>query len=168
MAMRTFRDRLEFDAERGEYLDNGIRYMMIRPDALMGILHELDETHRQPVLEAFARSITRAGSKSAQAYQGMGAADADALTATIQATAPELGWGRWRLSRVENGLDLSVENSPFVEGYGPHQEPVCYPIVGMLRAVGRMVLGGDVNVAEIACAAADEETVCRFEVRLSA
>jgi len=163
--MQTFRDRVVFDAERGEYLDNGMRYMMIRPDAVMGILHELDPAMRQPVLEAFARSITKAGGKSAASYQSMGAADADALLTTIQGTAPELGWGRWTLRRVDAGLDLTVENSPFVQGFGPSETPVCYPIVGMLTAVGRMVFGTDVSVAEVACAAMADQDVCRFEVR---
>lgn len=166
--MRPFRDRLVFDAENGQYLDGGIRYMMIRPDALMGILHELDEAQRMPVLEAFARSITRHGGKSAAAYQAMGAADAEALVRTIEATAPELGWGRWHLARTPAGFDLSVENSPFVHGHGPHHEPLCHPIVGMLRAVGRMALGGEVEVAEVACAAAGGVPACRFEVRRTA
>ena len=165
--MKSFRERLQYDAGRGEYLDSGIRYMMIRPDALMGILHELDGAQRLPVLEAFARSITRHGSKSARAYQAMGAADADALLETIRATAPELGWGRWRFTRVDGGLDLTVENSPFAQGHGPSENPVCSPIVGMLRAIGSMALGGDVEVMETACAAMAGVDACRFEVRIS-
>lgn len=163
--MKSFRERLQYDAERGEYLDSGIRYMMIRPDALMGILHELEAAQRMPVLEAFARSITRHGRKSAEAYQAMGAADADALLETIQSTASELGWGRWRFARADAGLDLMVDNSPFAQGYGPSATPVCFPIVGMLRAVGALILGDEVAVTETVCAASRDAPTCRFEVR---
>ncbi|WP_118135885.1 V4R domain-containing protein [Oceanicella sp. SM1341] len=149
----SFRDRLSFDAARGEYLDSGIRYMMIRPDALMGILHELPEESRPAVLEAMARSITKAGGKSAAAYRDMGAAEADALLGVIAATAPELGWGVWSFARGADGLTLTVANAPFPAGHGPAPAPVCAPIRGMLGAIGPMVLGGPVRVEETGCAA---------------
>jgi predicted hydrocarbon binding protein len=163
--MPDFRERLAFDASVGEYRDGGIRYMMIRPDALMGILHELPDAMRPTVLEAFARSITRQGGKSAAAYRDAGAASSAALVTTIQETAPQLGWGRWVLTLDENGLDLTVANSPFVAGYGESETPVCHPIIGMLTAVGRMTLGGEVTVRETACAAMQDHDHCRFEVR---
>jgi uncharacterized protein len=160
-----FRERLEFDAAQGEYRDGAIRYMMIRPDALMGMLHELPPELRPEVLAAFARSIIRHGGKSAQSYREAGAVDAPALVATIAQTAPQLGWGIWDLRLTEAGMDLSVANSPFVAGYGPSPGPVCHPIIGMLTAVGRMVLGREVTAVETACAAMTGETLCHFEVR---
>ena len=161
----SFRARLVFDGARGEYRDGVIRYMMIRPDALMGILHQLPVEMQPEVLDAFARSIIDHGGKSASAYRAAGAADAAALVATIARTAPELGWGSWDLTLDEQGMDLTVANSPFVAGYGRSASPVCHPIVGMLTAVGRMVFGG-VDVCETACAAAGH-TACRFTVRHS-
>lgn len=162
--MPDFRDRLIFDAARGEYRDGDIRYLMLRPDALMGLFAELPEAARAPALAAFARSITRFGGRSAAAYQAAGAADAAALLATIAATAPQLGWGVWTLQRDGDGLALSVANSPFAAGAGAAAQPVCAPIVGMLRAVGAMVLGGDVAATETACAATGAGC-CRFTVR---
>lgn len=160
-----FRERLAFDAAQGEYRDGAIRYMMIRPDALMGMLHELPPVLRPEVLAAFARSITRHGGKSAQAYRDAGAVDASALIDTIAQTAPQLGWGIWDLRLTVAGMDLSVANSPFAAGFGPSPTPVCYPIIGMLTAVGRMALGREVMVVETACAAVTGETLCHFEVR---
>lgn len=159
----SFRDRLVFDAEQGEYRDSGIRYMMIRPDALMGILAELPEAMRPQMLAAFARSITRHGGKSAQAYRAAGAVAPAQMVATISETAPELGWGKWDLRLGEGRLDLVVRNSPFAAGHGPSAYPVCHPIIGMLGAVGPMVLGGVVRVAETQCAAMGHD-VCHFEV----
>jgi hypothetical protein len=49
------------------------RYMMIRPDALMGLFVRLPEAERLAALEAFAASITENGGKSAASYAGAGA-----------------------------------------------------------------------------------------------
>ena len=162
--MAGFRERLDFDEARGEYRDGAIRYMMIRPDALMGMLHQLPDAVRPQVLEALARSITHRGGQSAQSYQAAGAVDGPALVATIARTAPELGWGIWDLRLTAEGMDLSVVNSPFAAGYGTSALPVCHPIVGMLTAVGRMVLGREVAVREVSCASVAGDA-CRFELR---
>lgn len=161
--MTGFRDRLRFDADQGEYRDGDIRYMMIRPDALMGLIAELPEAVRGEALEAFARSIHRFGGRSARAYQAMGAADATALLHTIETTAPQLGWGTWALTRSDDGLALSVHNSPFAAGAGRGPHAVCAPIRGMLTAVGELVMGTQVRVAETACAATGAPC-CRFAV----
>ncbi|WP_339757221.1 V4R domain-containing protein [uncultured Hoeflea sp.] len=160
----SFLDRLAYDAETGEHTDSGIRYMMIRPDAFMGILHELPEEDRPRVLEAMARSITTQGAKSAQAYQKMGASDSTALLNVIAGTAPELGWGIWTFSEPDaDGFTLQVRNSPFAAGYGAAPWPVCAPIRGMLVAVGQMVLGQAVSVSETSCAACGSE-ICQFAI----
>jgi predicted hydrocarbon binding protein len=165
--MTGFRDRLVFDPERGEYRDGDIRYMMIRPDALMGMIAELPEAMRPLALEAFARSIRSAGGRSARSYQAAGAADAAALLRVIQETAPQLGWGRWQLQRTVDGLALTVENSPFAAGAGPGAHPVCAPIRGMLAAVGELVMGETVTVVETACAATGAPC-CRFAITRAA
>jgi predicted hydrocarbon binding protein len=163
----NFRDRLIYDAEHGEYRDGDIRYMMIRPDALMGMIAELPEDARPLALEAFARSIRNFGGRSARSYRATGAADVAALLGVIQQTAPQLGWGRWQLERTPDGLALTVENSPFAAGAGRSPYPVCAPIRGMLTAVGEMVLGEAVVVAETACAATGA-SCCRFSVSRAA
>jgi predicted hydrocarbon binding protein len=161
--MTTFRERLIFDPERGEYRDGDIRYMMIRPDALMGMLAELTEETRPVMLEAFARSIRRAGGHSARSYQAGGAADPSALLDVIQQTAPQLGWGCWELDHTAEGVALSVKNSPFAAGAGRSVQPVCAPIRGMLSAVGELVMGEPVTVSETECVATGAPC-CRFTV----
>jgi len=158
-----FRARLVFDPARGEYRDGDIRYMMIRPDALMGMIAELPEHMRVHAMDAFARSIRRFGGRSARAYRDAGAAEASALLHVIEETAPQLGWGRWRIAADADGFVVTVENSPFAAGAGPSTHAVCAPILGMLAAVGEMTHAA-VSVAETACAAMGAPS-CRFEVR---
>jgi predicted hydrocarbon binding protein len=160
--MKPFRERLSFDPERGEYRDGAIRYLMIRDDTLMGLLAELPESQRQETLAALARSIVKHGARSAQSYRDRGASDPEALIATIEQTAPQIGWGRWKLVAGPGRLDLVVSNSPFVTGHGHSSHPVCHAVVGMLTAVGGMVLGQQVQAHEVSCAAVTGGSDCQF------
>ncbi len=163
MTAPNFRARLAYDHAAGEYRDGALRYMLIRPEALMGLIAELPEAARPAALEAFARALHRVGGGSARTYRAAGAATPEALLATIAATAPQLGWGRWEIARDGAGLTVAVRNSPFAAGAGPAAGPVCAPIRGMLRAVGEMALGTPVVTEETECAAAGAPC-CRFTV----
>jgi hypothetical protein len=163
-APTSFKDRLRLDEAEGAWWDETRRYMMIRPDALMGLFLNLPPDRRAEAFEALARSITRQGADSARAYRAQGG-EGPALLDIVAATAPQLGWGRWTFERGPDRIGLTVVNSPFAAGYGPSAVPVCHPILGMLTAVAGMVLDGPVTVAETACAAMGAPA-CRFEARL--
>lgn len=170
-----FRERLAFDAARGEWRDETRRYMMIRPEALMGMFRRLEEPARGEALAALAASIVEQGGDSARAYRAqvsrvLGADDAQALLDTVAATAPELGWGVWNFSREGQALTLRVRNSPFAAGFGPSESPVCAPIVGMMTAVASLVHGAPWQAVEVSCAATraaepSDAAECRFEAR---
>jgi predicted hydrocarbon binding protein len=158
----AFRERLVFDQARGEIMDETRRYMLIRPEALMGLFRRLPAPARRDAMQALADSIFLMGSDSARAYRALGADNARALADTVAATAPQLGWGVWSFAIDEGAIRLSVENSPFAAGFGAAPEPVCTPIAGMLRAVSSMILEVETEVREIGCRACGENT-CRFE-----
>ncbi|MEJ1158400.1 4-vinyl reductase [Prosthecomicrobium sp. N25] len=162
-APTSFKDRLRLDEAEGAWWDQGRRYMLIRPDALMGLFLNLPAERRAEAFEALARSITRQGADSARAYRAMGGAGPGLLD-IVAATAPQLGWGRWTFSLEPDLLRLTVSNSPFAAGYGASDAPVCHPIRGMMTAVGEMVLDRPVTVVETACAAMGAPD-CRFEAR---
>lgn len=163
--IETFRERLSFDAGAGEIRDGEVRYLLIRPDTLMGAFALLPAALRDQALDALARATTEHGAKSARRYQAMGTGQAQELLATIAATAPELGWGLWTLHPGADGaLDLEVRNSPFAAGFGASDGPVCAAIAGMLAAVAGLVAGREMAAREVACAAAGAAS-CRFEAR---
>lgn len=167
--MTTLVQRLEFDQARGEVRDQDRRYLLMRPDVLMGTLRQLDDGTRREVLAAFADSTAIHGMHSIIAYlSGLEAAGEDgarALLSLIRETSPALGWGLWDFAPVEEGLGLTVANSPFAVGYGPASEAVCAPIAGMFRTVAGIVLGSAVEVEETACAAMGHHAECRFIAR---
>ena len=167
--MTTLVQRLVFDQARGEVRDQDRRYLLMRPDVLMGTLRQLDDGTRSEVLAAFADSTAIHGTHSIIAYLSTLEADGEdgarALLSLIRETSPALGWGRWAFAPVEDGLALTVANSPFAAGYGPATQPVCAPIAGMFRTVAGVVLGNAVAVEETACAAMGDHDECRFIAR---
>jgi predicted hydrocarbon binding protein len=159
--MAGFRDRLMLDAEAGAWFDQTRRYMLLRPEALMGIFRRLPEAERAMALGALQDSVFEQGSDSARAYRAMGGTG-EALLGVIAESAPELGWGRWRFARDGAILRLEVRNSPFAQGFGPSKTPVCAAIAGMLRAVATLVFERAATAQEVQCAAMGHE-FCRFE-----
>ena len=145
----SFRERLRIDPEAGTTHAVDVRYMMIRPDALMGIFARLSPPAREAAMQAFKASIVERGGHSAANY--VERHGTEALLGVIEATAADLGWGRWRFSQDEAGLTLRVENSTFAEG-ATFDGPVCHPIAGMCEVVGGLFLRGAVDVRETACA----------------
>jgi len=144
-----FRERLRHEDAEGAIYDGDFRYMMIRTDALMGLFARLPVIERQAALEALGASVRERGKQSAQSYV---AGDRAALLATIEATAPELGWGVWQFAQEGDRLTLTVANSPFAAAAG-FAGPVCHAIVGMAASVGEIVLGVPCRATETACAA---------------
>ncbi len=178
-AQKNFSERVVFDFESGEISDGSVRYMMIRPDGLMGLFRRLDDESRAKALIAFAESIYEHGGRSAQRYRdqqlGMGADEAEQLLDVIADTAPRLGWGRWTFDQSEAAtLHLAVVNSPFATGFGDGDNgaPVCAPISGMFKAISEMLFGCSVSVCVQHCAVAasahvskDDADVCKFPAK---
>jgi hypothetical protein len=79
-----------------------------------------------------------------------------------KSSGSHLGWGVWtyRPANPER-FELDVANSPFAHGHGPSDHPVCWPIVGMLTAIGELVHDRPVHVEVTACAAMSGGN-CRF------
>lgn len=159
----TFRDRLALDETFGAWFDQTRRYMLIRPEALMGIFSRLAPEPRLLALSALEDSIFEQGSDSARAYRSMGGTG-ESLLDVIAASAPQLGWGQWQFERHGSMLALGVRNSPFAAGYGPSTTPVCAAITGMMRAVSTLVFDRPCHAREVQCAATGAED-CRFEAQ---
>jgi hypothetical protein len=149
----SFRERLLFDEAEGAILDQDRRYILLRADALMGMLRRLSPAARDEAFAAFEASIFEQGSNSARAYRALGQGDGAQLAHAVAATAPQLGWGLWSFEVQPDRLRLTVANSPFAAAYGASQTPVCHPIVGMARGVAGLVFERPAVAREVACMA---------------
>lgn len=157
-----FLDRVVFDTEAGGIYDESRRYIMIRPEVMMGVFRALPADARRAAFDALEEGVYRQGSDSARAYLQHGGGDLRTLLATIEATSAQLGWGRWTFTIEPQRLQLVVDNSPFAQAHGPSAEPVCRTICGMLRGLGEMWFGAPAAARELGCAATGEAR-CRFE-----
>ena len=160
--MSAFWDRIRIDEPAGTIFDGDRRYLLMRTDVLMGMLHELPAALRSEVLEALAASTRQHGGKSVRAY--LEAGSSDRLAHTVIEGAAAFGWGVWHFSAGANEALLEVDNSPFAAGHGPSDVPVCAPIGGIFHSLAQTVLGSDVQVTETHCAAQHGDR-CRFVAR---
>lgn len=156
---QTLRERLAWDPAQGRVCDGPRRYLLMRPDVLMGAVVGMVPAYRQSFLAGWAQSTRDHGADSLRAYAQMVQGDRHALMQATVAAAADLGWGHWSLALKDGTLHLEVRDSPFVAGWlaasqgRTAEEPVCSPIRGMLQALAEVVLEGPVEVQEAECAA---------------
>ena len=163
--MNAFWERLRLDEASGAIYDGDRRYLMMRPDVLMGLLHALPPREQAMVLIALAASAREQGGRSVSAYQHEGGNRQ--LQQTMIDGAAALGWGKWRIAEHDEGMQLEVDNSPFAHGYGPAGHPVCAPIAGIFESLAEKLLCQKVTVEELDCAAQHGGS-CRFVARRDA
>ena len=164
---RGLRERLRWTTDDGAIHDGARRYLMMRPDVLMGMLRRLPADDRARAFAAFAESIRDHGIDSIRAYFAQVGDDPPALLAATARAAADLGWGAWRFEPGRDRLGLTVDASPFAAGFGAASEPVCAPIAGMLEAVTTVATGIDCDVREVRCAACGAPR-CEFEASWAA
>ena len=179
-ALAALRERLRRDADLGALHDGPRRYLMMRPDVLMGAVARLPAMAQREMFEALAASTREHGADSLRAYAASVGGDAGALMAATAQAAADLGWGVWSLQHEEEVLHLTVSSSPFAAGWPcgepalqralttsqPEQplragQPVCAPIRGMLEALAGIVLGTRATAVESECVACGAAS-CRF------
>lgn len=164
---QRFHQRLNIIPEKGELRDGAIRYLMMRPDVLMGMFARMSDAARDEALSALTASVVENGGKSVKAYRDSGAVDPTAMMAIITDISGELGWGVWSFDTISpERIDITVANSPFADGIGHSDKPICAPITGMLTAVGPLLLNCEaVEVVEVVCRAQTRQGPCRFTLK---
>lgn len=190
--MGALRQRLNWSAD-GALHDGPRRYLMMRTDVLMGTLLRLSTEAQADWLQAWAASTREHGAASLQAYAALSGADAAALADSTLQAAADLGWGCWAIEPLDDGLQLQVHGSPFVQGWRAAQPepgpthgpaavtapglpecapstataPVCAPISGLFTALAGMLLHNPVEVTETTCAATQgaPHDLCTFAAR---
>lgn len=173
---QRLRERLQYDSTHGALSDGPRRYLLMRPDSLMGALRTLDPATRETVFEALAQSVLRFGGDSLRAYAANAPGDAQALVDSTVDAATDLGWGQWTVRRRGDSLQVLVQHSPFAAGWlaaDTRRQPranaqqaadspvVCAPIRGLLAALAGALGWPTVRVQEMSCAAQGHAD-CRF------
>ena len=147
----------------GEIDDHGIRYVLMRPDVLMGIGKYAEGIPWETFLRALETSVTRHVAASFAQYQADGRFSGSEYLEACCTIAASLGWGMWSVSATEAGqIILEVQNSPFAAASGPSSGTVCAPISGVLRAIS--IAQQWVTEVEEFCCVSRGDPICRFRI----
>ncbi len=156
--MNAFWDRIRLDAASGAIYDGDRRYVMIRPDVLMGTINILSQEQQKLVLAAFSSSAFKHGGASVRAYRDEVAKEQ--MSSMMIEAAAALGWGKWEMIQEGERVILTVKNSPFAHGYGAANHPVCAPIAGIFKSLASGILNQEIQVEELTCAAVSGGDCC--------
>lgn len=166
--MNSILDELAWDSDRGALTFKGVRYLLIRPETLVGYQKELEAELGS---EAAARILFEGGRiggrASGQKYKdAFGLSDREAVEYMCR-MGGEIGWGRFQLKQWEpqdSFFEVRVAASPFAEAYGGQAEGgVCHFTRGVLSGLGEGLFGVQTSGREIECLAQGDKA-CSFEV----
>lgn len=146
----------ELKDEGGRLTWRGIRYMLVRPETMVGVQRAAknDEAAAAGGFEGGKRTSARL----AETMKGRMVLDA------MADMGADLGWGTFKVDRFDtSGFDVHVDASAFAEAFGKADAPVCHFIRGVLAGIGTTLMGA-ATARETECVSAGGKT-CRFEVR---
>jgi len=150
---------MSHEAGGGRLLHGGARFLLIRPETLMGLQRALEARLGAEAAEVLVAGGRAGGSRAATTLGG----DARTRVEALLRMGAEIGWGHFALERLTHSeLVVTVSNSPFAEAHGPAERPVCHLTRGVLLALAETVFAPPVAVRESACAATGAAR-CRFE-----
>lgn len=155
-------DEISWDPESGTLTQSGIRYVLMRPDVVMGAAEHL------PNPEQFVAAIGESAFENARdsflRYRQSGALNGGDPIDHACGMAGKLGWGLWEVrERRADGYTVSVFNSPFAIPAQNNPVPMCGWITGVLRAVCLANHRKASHVRETCCAA-QGHAHCTFEI----
>lgn len=138
---------------------------MVRSDVIMGIFRYLPLEGQKHFFAAMEQSAASHALSSFQQYRQRGMTELDDMLDHCQIIAGTLGWGRWTFTRSGDGtISLQVENSPFAQGVGDSEDPVCGLICGVISAMFKVQQNQSVEVVERTCAS-QGGAACMFTIK---
>ena len=146
----------------GALFQGDIRYVLMRPDVVMGILRHVDDP--AALVDAMHRSACEHAVNSFNSYRQSGAVGNSDAVAHCCDIAGKLGWGSWTIAEKSSGrYVVEVVNSPFALAASEAGQPVCGWIAGVLHAVAVTDGHPGAHVEETACVAQGSDC-CRVVI----
>ena len=160
-------DDLTYDSAKGALDFNGVRYLLIRPETVMGFFKAVSNEIGTKAGELAFEGGYAGGSASTAAYKEKFNLSNKEILEYMCNMGTQLGWGHFKIEHHdEDKIEISVKNSPFaqkealIEG-DPNGS--CHFIRGVLAGLGKTVLGTEVTATEVACIAKND-VQCRFMI----
>jgi predicted hydrocarbon binding protein len=148
---------LKYDPNTGMLDFKGVRYLLIRPETVMGFFKAVsDEIGAKAGKLAFEGGY-KGGAASTSAYKAKFGLSNEEILEYMCNMGRELGWGNFVIDYNSNKrLEISVSNSPFAAAEALTEDDEngsCHFIRGVLAGLGRTVLDSEVSASEPECEA---------------
>lgn len=150
--------RLAHDG-RGGFRHGDSRFLLIRPETLVGVQQAVERALGARAAECFVEGGRAGGARALSSIAGSAEERARGLTAM----AADLGWGTLTVETLTpTSLVVIGSNSPFPAAHAATGDPVCHLTRGVLEALAENLFGRRVPVHETHCEATGAQR-CRFE-----
>ena len=135
MNQNSIIDQLMYDSASGALTYRDVRYLLIRPETIVGFQKTIEKHSRTGAQEALFQGGYRGGYLSAKKYKEMQNLSDSETISFMMTMGAELGWGNFQLVEYDfenRKLQIEVKNSAFAKAYGDSKEGVCHLISGVL------------------------------------
>ena len=169
MNQNSIIDQLGYDPASGALTYRGVRYLLIRPETIVGFQKTIEKHSRTGAQEALFQGGYRGGYLTAKKYKEMQNLSDSRTISFMMTMGAEIGWGNFQLIEYDfenRKLQIMVENSAFAEAYGDATEGVCHLISGVLSGLASVIFSINCTASETKCLAKGDEC-CEFNVSAS-
>jgi len=166
MSKNQILDELVYEQSSGSLRFKGVRYLLIRPETLVGFQKALVQNCSEDADYNLFEGGFAGGSLSAQKYKDLHNFSDHEIIEFMMNMGNQIGWGNFSLVRYDPSvkqLCVAVKDSPFAEAYGQSSQSVCHLIRGVLAGMASVLFGGACSAEELECRARGDED-CRFVI----
>ena len=160
-------NQLVYDHVAGRLAYRDIRYVIIRPETIVGFQKTIEKHSRENAREALFQGGYQGGYLSAKKFKEMQNLSDTETIGFMMTMGAEIGWGHFELVEYDFEklkLNVRVENSAFAEAYGDATEGVCHLINGVLSGLATVLFGRNCMGSETECLAKGDKH-CIFHIR---
>ena len=166
MAGNSILDELKYDSASGALKYKDVRYLLIRPETIVGFQKAIEKHSPTAVRDAFFQGGYQGGYLSAKKYKEIHNLSDSETIKFMMTMGAEIGWGHFKLDEYDfakKELQISVEDSAFAEAYGNSDEGVCHLIRGVLSGLATILFSRNCTASEIECMARGDHH-CVFRI----
>ena len=159
-------DQLVYDSASGRLTYKDIRYVIIRPETIVGFQKTIEQHNREGARDALFQGGYQGGYLSAKKFKETQNLSDTETIGFMMAMGAEIGWGHFELIEYDFEklkLNVRVENSAFAVAYGDATEGVCHLINGVLSGLATVLFGRNCMGSETECLAKGD-TYCVFHI----
>lgn len=167
MSHNSILDELTYDATKGELNYKGVRYLLIRPETLVGMQKGIEDACGEGGNEKIFRGGFEGGYLSAKKFKEIHKFSNREILDFMINMGNEIGWGSFKLELFDppaKKIRIAVENSPFAENYSKSSMGVCHLIRGVVSGMASVIFGQECIASEVSCRAKGDDK-CLFVVQ---